>query len=440
VVDNNSTDGTREVAEGLGVRVVSEPDIGTGPARQRGVLEARGDIVAFTDADTMAPKRWLRTMVQQLTNSPGTAAVSGPYAFFDAGAAVRTISYTMNFVFIILDHNFRRLIRKSGALWGSNFAVRRRVLLEAGGFDTSIKYLGEDYDLSLRLKGKGRIKLIPGLFVLTSARRLREHGLACTYSNYILNYFSVLFYHRLLPSRRQDLPLKLGNAIINGLRLYRFFIRPASHRNRHGKQIALTFDDGPNEPFTSQVLGLLKQHDIKATFFLLGQNAERFADTCQRIREAGHTIGNHSHCHSRWLALKGSRRIARELELTQQAIYRACGVKPELFRPPYGLWTPGMLRAARKLGLTAVTWDNMTDDWEPDREAQAISQTILRRTKPGDIIVLHDGRDTRQDYNRTTLLQALPIIIAGLKEQGYKFVTVPQLINPIISDGQARSK
>lgn len=271
--------------------------------------------------------------------------------------------------------------------------------------------------------------LIPNLFVLTSARRIKEYGLLCTYSNYIINYFSVLFYHKPLPQRLENVPLKLSRIILNRLHPSYVYSRLVSHCNHRCKQIALTFDDGPNEPFTSQILDILRQHDIRATFFMLGQNATRFTNVCQRIRKEGHIIGNYSYSHSRWLALKGGQKITQELELAQEAIYKSSGVKPNLFRPPYGFWSPWMLRTAKKLGFTVITWDNMTNDWESTKEADGISHAILRRTKPGGIIVLHDGRDTRQSYDRTPLLQALPIIIASLKRQGYQFVTVPQLIS-----------
>ena len=124
VVDNNSTDRTREIASRFGVKVASELNIGTGWARQRGLLEAGGKIVAFIDADTIAPRRWLRTLVRHLTRNHKIIAVTGPYAFFDVGTTARTISYIMNFVFIILDTDFRYVTRKGGNLWGSNFAVR----------------------------------------------------------------------------------------------------------------------------------------------------------------------------------------------------------------------------------------------------------------------------------------------------------------------------
>lgn len=86
-----------------------------------------------------------------------------------------------------------------------------------------------------------------------------------------------------------------------------------------------------------------------------------------------------------------------------------------------------MLRTANKLGFKVITWDNMTNDWESSKGADEIIATILKKTRPGGIIVLHDGRDTRQGYDRTSLLQALPIILICLKQQRYQFITVPQL-------------
>lgn len=428
VVDNASTDRTREIASRFGVKVVYEANVGTGWVRQRGLLEASGEIVAFTDADTMVPPRWLSTLAHRFGDSHETIAVTGPYAFSDVGAMVRAFSYAMNFVFIILDNAFRYITKKGGTLWGSNFAGIKQVLLDVGGFDTSIKYLGEDYELSLRLRGKGKVRLIPNLFVLTSARRLREKGLICTYWNYIASYFSVLFYNKPLPQTLEDMPRQLVRAILNKLLPGYSYGRLISNGNRRNKQIALTFDDGPNEPFTSRILDILAEHGIKATFFMLGENAERFTDVCQRIQREEHVIGNHSYSHSKWLALRKGQDIAQELKRAQEAIYRASGVKPCLFRPPYGFWTPWMLRTAKKLGFTIITWDNITNDWESTKEANEIVAAILKRARPGGIIVLHDGRARRHGYERTSLLSALHPIIINLKRQGYKFVTVPELL------------
>lgn len=431
VVDNASTDRTAEVASRLGVKVVFEARRSPSFARHRGLLEAKGEIVAFIDADTIARQGWLSAIVRRFSRNPRIVAVTGPCAFFDAGVAARIMSHIMNFLIIILDHAFRWVTMKGGALWGSNFAARRQILLEVGGFDTSIKFLGEDNELSLRLKVKGKLSLIPSLFVLTSARRLREEGIWCALWNYIISYFSVLFCHRPLSERLTDIPWKLRKAVVNKLLTSPFafaYGRVIAHGDRCHRQIALTFDDGPNEPFTSQTLDILRQYGVKATFFMIGQNVEQWTEVCQRVIREGHIIGNHSYFHSRWLAFNRGRNIARELKLAQEAIYQASGVTPSLFRPPYGLRSPWLLTAAANLGFTVITWDNMTNDWDSGKGAEQIASAILTRAKPGSIIVLHDGRGIKHGFDRTSLLGALPHLLAGLKQQGYQFVTVPELI------------
>jgi len=431
VVDNASTDRTAEIASRLGAKVVFEQRRSPSSARHRGLLEAKGEIVAFIDADTIALQGWLSAIVRRFSRDPRIVAITGPCAFFDAGVLTRTISYIMNFLFISLDHAFRWVTMKGGALWGSNFAARRQTLLEVGGFDTSIKFRGEDYELSLRLKEKGKLSLISSLFVLTSARRLREEGIWCALWNYIISYFSMLFCRQPLPERLKDMPRKLKKAVVNKLLtspLAFAYGRVIAHGDRCHRQIALTFDDGPNEPFTSQTLDILRQYGVKATFFMIGQNVGQWTEVCQQVIREGHIIGNHSYSHSRWLAFKRGKDITCEMGLAQEAIYQASGVKPSLFRPPYGLRSPWLLTAAANLGFTVITWDNMTNDWDSGKGAEQIASAILRRAKPGGIIVLHDGRGIKPGFDRTSLLRALPHILAGLKQQGYQFVTVPELI------------
>ena len=437
VVDNASADRTAEVASGFGAKVVFEGRRSPAWARQRGLLEAKGEIVAFIDADTIAPRNWLSTMAQRFVLNPRIVSVTGPHAYFDTTPPFRVISYVINFLVITLDHFFRRITRKGGPLWGSNFAVRRQTLFEVGGFDTSKKFRGEDYELSLCLKEKGKSSLILSLFVQTSSRRLKREGIWSAYWNYIINYFSMLLYRQSASERLEDLPRKLGEAITSRLYLLlspfgRSYGQIIAHGDRSRPQIALTFDDGPNEPFTSRILDILKQHDIKATFFMIGQNVERSIEVCRRLVEEGHAIGNHSYFHPRWLAFKRRKKITQELELAQEVIYKVSGIRPNLFRPPYGIQTPWLLRVARSLGFTVIAWDNMTSDWHLGKGAEQIAEAILKKAKAGGIIVLHDGRNTQQGYDRASLLDALPRILIGLKQQGYHCVTIPELIGRAI--------
>ena len=320
VVDNASTDNTAQIACDWGAKVVYESRRSPACARQKGAEIARGKIIAFIDADTQAPIHWLSAIVWRFLCEPETVVTSGPYAFYDAGKIARIASYG-NFISIIIDQLFRKAFNKGSAVWGSNFAVRRSALMEVGGFDTSIRFYGEEYELSLRLKKAGKGVVIPRLFVLTSARRLKRIGVVNQYWNWVVDYFSVLFWYKPISEELEDLPGKAWREVVDSFSLQRakaillygalffgllwlnispvfeaigraiyifdigvvstlfayhgmnprsrFYGKVWSNGNRNKPRIALTFDDGPNEPYTSNVLSILKQYGIKATFFII---------------------------------------------------------------------------------------------------------------------------------------------------------------------------
>jgi peptidoglycan/xylan/chitin deacetylase (PgdA/CDA1 family)/GT2 family glycosyltransferase len=479
VVDNASTDNTAQIARDWGAKVVYEGKRSPACARQKGAEVATGKIIAFIDADTQAPAHWLSTIVWRFLCEPEMVVISGPYAYCDAGKIARIASYS-NFISIIIDQLFRKAFNKGSAVWGCNFAVRRSALLEVGGFDTSIRFYGEEYELSLRLRKAGKGGIIPRLFVLTSARRLKRIGVVNQYWNWVVDYFSVLFWYKPISEELENLPAKAWQTVVDSFSLQRakaillyvalffvllwlnispvfeavgraiyvfdigimstlfayhginprsrFYGKVWSNGNRNHSRIALTFDDGPNEPYTSQVLGILERYGIKATFFIIGQNARRHPEVCRRIVTAGNVIGNHSYHHQKSLCLRRSKAVARDIELAHQAIYECTGFEPKLFRPPHGFRTPWLMRTVRHLGYAVVTWDNMTGDWKANKSAEEIERTIVQRVKPGSVIVLHDGRDSRPSYDRSEMLQALPFVIGTLKKRGFDFVTVPELL------------
>ena len=491
VVDNASTDNTAKIAQSRGAKVVHEDKRSPACARQKGAEAATGEIIAFIDADTQAPARWLSVIASRFVREPETVVISGPYAYFDAGKIARIASYFGNFIALTLDQLFRRAFNKGSALWGSNFAVRRSVLLEVGGFDTSIKFYGEEYELSLKLKKAGNGGIAPGLFVLTSARRLRRLGVVTQYWNWIVDYFSVLFWQRPISERLEDWPARARHTLVAsfswqkpstackylglliclawlntgplvgmfrnlvyltdvtglGVLFTYHAVNPASqlygrvysNGERGHRQVALSFDDGPSKSCTPQVLSLLAQYGIKATFFVIGQNVHRYPEVCREVSRAGHVIGNHSYHHHKSLCLKRGKTAAHEVHLASQAIYQSTGVEVKLFRPPHGFRTPWFLHTLHRLGYTVVTWDNMTDDWEADKSARDIFESVVKRTKPGSIIVLHDGRSTRDGYDRSQMLQALPKIIEALKEKGFDFVTVPQILQQKVHSRDIRN-
>lgn len=178
--------------------------------------------------------------------------------------------------------------------------------------------------------------------------------------------------------------------------------------------VALTFDDGPS-PDTPSVLDALKEHDVKATFFLIGREAQRYPQIARRIIAEGHEVGNHSYSHPIYLFRTG-RETRRQLERTQQAIEQATGVRPVLSRPPCGVRTLSYFRAAQKLGLRTVQWSVAGFDWQK-LSGREIANKVLKDAQSGSIILLHDG-DSANVSDRRQTVAALPFIIEGLRARG----------------------
>lgn len=197
---------------------------------------------------------------------------------------------------------------------------------------------------------------------------------------------------------------------------------------RHGTAekpwIALTFDDGPNPLYTPQLLDILKEAGIKATFFVMGKQALKYHHILERMHSEGHIIGCHSFSH-RHAWLMSPWHTFKDLELTYQAIESFLGYKPRWYRPPWGMFNLCSAAAARKLDLKIAYWSIEAQDWEATTTAQHIYDTIISRAQPGSIIVLHDNRGAPGAPAKT--LEALPSIIEALKKKGYTFVTLDQL-------------
>jgi peptidoglycan/xylan/chitin deacetylase (PgdA/CDA1 family) len=173
---------------------------------------------------------------------------------------------------------------------------------------------------------------------------------------------------------------------------------------RRPGELALTFDDGPNPAWTPRLLDLLGEHDVKATFFLVGKFAEAEPGLVRRVVAEGHLIGNHSWNHPN-LALTAAGQVKEELRKTNDTLEQITGAPVKYFRPPFGARRPFVLKTARGLGLVPVTWNAMTNDWEePSAEAIAgrISSTINKLEQRGWAanIVLHDGGHREQGANR----------------------------------------
>src|SRR5690606_38770984 len=166
-----------------------------------------------------------------------------------------------------------------------------------------------------------------------------------------------------------------------------------------------------------QILAVLKRHDIKATFFMLGEELSKRPQIGRDIVAGGHVIGNHS-----WDHPSGSRNAVSQVKNTDSEIFKQLRIYTHLFRPPYGIQTNGMAAQAKKEKHAVVKWSVDSRDWQR-RSASAIANTVMRETYSGGIILMHDGGG---DRSRT--VAALKICIPQLKRKGYTFVTVPELL------------
>jgi len=186
--------------------------------------------------------------------------------------------------------------------------------------------------------------------------------------------------------------------------------------------LALTFDDGPGED-TPQILSVLKEAQVRATFFLCGANVERDPGMARRIADEGHEIGNHTYSHPRLLG-RTPGKILWEIDRAQKVITYHTGRKPELFRPPYGLRWFGLFPILARQQIRAVMWSVNGRDWKTDSEQ--ITQRVLRQAHPGAIILLHDGLPPGEKGNRKATVDALPVILRMLGRT-YRFVTISEL-------------
>jgi len=192
------------------------------------------------------------------------------------------------------------------------------------------------------------------------------------------------------------------------------------------RQLALTYDDGPNDPHTLRLLDVLAKHNIRATFFLIGRFVRQRPDLVKELVQAGHVVGNHTFTHPN-LIFASAQRTRMELEQCKQAITDAVGQHSALFRPPFGGRRPGTLRIARSMGLLPIMWNVTGYDWK-QKPAAFVENKVHRQVRGGDIILLHDGEDTKFGADRSQTILATDHLIAHYKTQGYEFVTIPEMM------------
>lgn len=193
-----------------------------------------------------------------------------------------------------------------------------------------------------------------------------------------------------------------------------------------GLQVALTFDDGPNEPFTRRIARTLTAAGVRGTFFQVGQAVRRDPDTTQALLAEGHVIGNHSHSH-RYHRGFGRDAIAAEIDQAQEAFDDCAGIVPALYRPPWLTRTPALFRLLREREMTAVSGTFCHALEVAQIRGARIAKVAERRTDPGSIVIFHDGYNGVGASRHSTVV-AVEMLLDHLLQAGYEPVTVDQLL------------
>ncbi|MBL8266889.1 polysaccharide deacetylase family protein [Steroidobacter sp.] len=204
--------------------------------------------------------------------------------------------------------------------------------------------------------------------------------------------------------------------------LYPTLVRGRTDR----RQVALTFDDGPDPEVTPAVLDILAEHQARATFFVIGRYLEKHRAVAERLLREGHELGNHSWHHSHFQNFYSAAGHGVEIDRCGELIKSMTNSQLEpWYRPPVGLKSPAMARAAHKRNLNVAAWSIHSRDTFA-RDPHKVANGVVGRIRPGDIVLLHDGHE-RDQRHRPLILQALPLILKGLRERGFESVTVSEV-------------
>ncbi|OJF16545.1 MAG: chitooligosaccharide deacetylase [Bacillaceae bacterium G1] len=190
------------------------------------------------------------------------------------------------------------------------------------------------------------------------------------------------------------------------------------------RQVALTFDDAPDDTFTPQILDVLQREGVKATFFVVGNRAEAHPDIMERIVREGHAVGNHSYNHANLPKLTDEQ-FREQIRKTDEIIRRFTGYTPRMVRPPYGEISEEQIKWLASQHKTVVNWNVDSLDWK-GLTAEQVATNVLGHVHPGSIVLMHSGGGIGEDLSGT--VNALPLIIRTLREAGIEMVTVPELL------------
>lgn len=202
---------------------------------------------------------------------------------------------------------------------------------------------------------------------------------------------------------------------------WNFFLQSISKGNSKGNQIALTFDDGPNPEFTPKVLELLQKYEAKASFFCIGKNVKAHPEILKLIDLQNHTIGNHSFSHSSKIDFNDKKAWLEEINSTDLVIQKTIVKKPNFFRPPFGVATPHLAKAIQETQHKFIGWDVRSFDTVPKHTPEKVVDRILKKVRPGSIILLHD--------HLQNIVPILEQLLPALQKRNFKFVTIDELIN-----------
>ncbi len=200
-----------------------------------------------------------------------------------------------------------------------------------------------------------------------------------------------------------------------------------SRGNANCRQVSLTFDDGPTEPFTPRILDVLREHQTPATFFVIGKNAEKFPHLVRRMHDEGHAVANHTYSHRHYGFVRSTRYWVKQITRTDDLIESITDHRPTLFRPPLGFKTPFTLHAARQTGHEVVAWSRRAFDGLPTNPENIVAR--LRNTDAGDIVLLHDGvAPTARWHDPSPTVAALGDVIEMLRGKTLEIVGVEELL------------
>ncbi|MCF6170474.1 MAG: polysaccharide deacetylase family protein [Bacteroidales bacterium] len=213
--------------------------------------------------------------------------------------------------------------------------------------------------------------------------------------------------------------LYLGGLVVGVFYIqFDFFLKSLNKGQTGKKQIALTFDDGPEAETTPKVIGILAKHRFKATFFCVGKKAEKHPDLLKKMDEAGHLVANHSYSHSVLFGLFSSKRMLKELKLTTRLIEKNIGKKPKLFRPPFGVTNPTLAKVLRETRLISIGWSRRSLDTVSSTEK--VIRKLEKKLGAGDVVLFHDKLSSTP--------QMLEVFLPWLHENHFEVVGLDELL------------